>query len=127
MDTMDDLLLYASPEGQVGIDVDCQDLTVWLTQKRMAELFGVQVPAMPKRLRNSFDSGAWTAGSVVTEMERAAAAGKLHPRRLFSLDASIAVGYRVNSRFRMRQDRDWRSEFDGPIDQARRMDPPEDG
>lgn len=67
---MDDLLLYTSPDGQIRIDVVYQDDTVWLTQKRMAELFGVQVPAISKHLKNIFESAGLVAESVVSEMER---------------------------------------------------------
>ena len=95
---MDDLLLYTSPDGQVRIDVVYQDETVWLTQRRMAELFGVQVPAISKHLKKIFESGELVAESVVSEMERTAADGKVYLTRFYGLDAIIAVGYRVNSR-----------------------------
>lgn len=95
---MDDLLLYTSPDGQIRIDVVYHDDTVWLTQKKMAELFGVQVPAISKHLKNIFESAELVAESVVSEMERTAADGKVYKTRFYSLDAIIAVGYRVNSR-----------------------------
>ncbi len=101
-----DLLLYASPDGDVRIDVVHRDGTVWLSQKRMAELFGVQVPAISKHLSNIFESRELEAGAVVSRMERTAADGKVYKTAHYSLDAIIAVGYRVNSK-RATQFRIW--------------------
>ncbi len=52
-----DFLLYTSNEGKVNIDVFLQDETVWLAQKAISELYGVQRPAITKHLKNIFDSG----------------------------------------------------------------------
>lgn len=93
-----DILLYTTPDGAVRVDVLYQDETVWLTQKRMAELFEVQVPAISKHLKNIFESGELDAEAVVSKMERAAADGKVYKTGFYNLDAIIAVGYRVNSR-----------------------------
>ena len=93
-----DILLYTTPDGAVRVDVVYQDETVWLTQKRMAELFEVQVPAISKHLKNIFESGELDAEAVVSKMERAAADGKVYKTGFYNLDAIIAVGYRVNSR-----------------------------
>lgn len=90
-------LLYTAPDGAVKVDVFFQKETVWLTQKALAELFGVKVPAIAKHLKNIFDSGELTEDSVVSILETTAADGKNYSTRYYSLDAIIAVGYRVNS------------------------------
>jgi hypothetical protein len=93
-----DLVLYTTPSGEVRIDVVVQAESVWLTQRQMADLFEVQVPAISKHLKNIFDSGELDPSAVVSEMERTAADGKRYATRHYHLDAIVAVGYRVNSR-----------------------------
>ena len=58
-------LLYTAPDGAVKVDVFYKDETVWLTQKALAELFGVQVPAVNKHLKNIFEEGELSQDSVV--------------------------------------------------------------
>jgi len=99
-------LLYKAPSGAVNVDVFFQGETVWLTQKTLAELFGVQVPAITKHLKNIFESGELVEGSVVSILETTAADGKNYSTRYYNLDAIIAVGYRVNS-FQATQFRIW--------------------
>ena len=72
--------------------------TFWLSQKRMAELFGVEVPAVSKHLKNIFETAELQEDSVVSKMETTAADGKNYTTAFYNLDAIIAVGYRVNSR-----------------------------
>lgn len=90
-------LLYTAPDGAVKVDVFIQQETVWLTQKALAQLFGVKVPAINKHLKNIFDSGELVEASVVSILETTAADGKSYSTRYYNLDAIIAVGYRVNS------------------------------
>ena len=90
-------LLYTAPDGDVKVDVVFQDETLWLTQKAMAELFDVNVPAISKHLKNIFESGELTETAVVSILETTAADGKNYSTFYFNLDAIIAVGYRVNS------------------------------
>ena len=90
-------LLYTAPDGAVKVDVFIQQETVWLTQKALAELFGVNVPAVNKHLKNIFDSGELIENSVISILETTAADGKNYQTRFYNLDAIIAVGYRVNS------------------------------
>ncbi|MBI1753760.1 MAG: virulence RhuM family protein [Acidobacteria bacterium] len=97
MDSQGKFLLYKAPDGAVNVDVFFQGETVWLTQKTLAELFGVQVPAIAKHLKNIFDSGELAEDSVVSILETTAADGKSYRTRYYNLDAIIAVGYRVNS------------------------------
>jgi hypothetical protein len=68
-----EFLLYASKEGAVRVSVYVENETAWLTQKAMAELFGVQVPAIAKHLKNIFDSGELEQAAVVSKMETTAA------------------------------------------------------
>lgn len=72
--------------------------TFWLTQKRMAELFGVEVPAISKHLKNIFETAELQEDAVVSRMETTAADGKSYLTAYYSLDAVIAVGYRINSK-----------------------------
>ena len=99
-DNPDQFLLYTAPDGAVKVDVFFQDETVWLTQKALAELFGVQVPGINKHLKNIFDSGELTREATVSKMEMVRAEGGREVAReveFYNLDAIIAVGYRVNS------------------------------
>jgi len=93
-----EILLYRSKDGDIKIDVLAQNDTLWLTQKRMAELFAVQVPAIAKHLKNIFTTNELEEESVISILETTAADGKTYNTRYYSLDAIIAVGYRVNSR-----------------------------
>ena len=67
--------------------------TFWLTQKAMAELFGVQKVAISKHLKNIFEEGELEENSVVSKMETTAADGKIYNTSFYNLDAIIAVGY----------------------------------
>ncbi|GDY21037.1 hypothetical protein LBMAG56_23830 [Verrucomicrobiota bacterium] len=97
MSDQNQFLLYTAPDGAVKVDVFFKDETVWLTQKALAALFGVNVPAINKHLKNIFESGELVEDSVVSILETTAADGKNYQTRYYSLDAIIAVGYRVNS------------------------------
>lgn len=90
-------LLYTAPDGAVKIEVFLKDETVWLTQKALAELFGVQRPAITKHLGNIFSTGELTEDSVCSILEHTATDGKTYSAKYYNLDAIIAVGYRVNS------------------------------
>ena len=97
MSEQDQFLLYTAPDGTVKVDVFFKNETVWLTQKALAELFGVKVPAVNKHLKNIFESGELAEDSVISILETTAADGKNYQTRYYNLDAIIAVGYRVNS------------------------------
>lgn len=93
-----EFLLYTAPDGGVKVEVILHDETIWLTQQRMAELFGVGVPAVSKHLKNIFETNELQADSVVSIMETTADDGKSYRVKYYNLDAIISVGYRVNSR-----------------------------
>jgi hypothetical protein len=101
-----EILLYSAPNGQIKIEVFFQEETFWLSQKKMAELFGVEVPAINKHLKNIFKSNELQENRVVSKMEITAADGKNYDTNFYNLDAIIAVGYRVNSQ-RATQFRIW--------------------
>ena len=83
-----------------------KDETIWATQKAMAVLFEVGVPAISKHLKNIFDEGELAESSVISKMETTASDGKVYNTQYYSLDAVISVGYRVNS-LRATQFRQW--------------------
>ncbi len=93
-------LLYTAPDGAVKVDVFFRDENVWLTQKALAELFGVKVPAINKHLKNIYESGELTREATISKMEISRLEGSRTVAReveFYNLDAIIAVGYRVNS------------------------------
>lgn len=93
-----DIILYNSSEGNIKVEVIYSGETFWLTQKRMAELFGVEVPAISKHLKNIFESAELREDQVISKMETTAADGKNYLTAFYNLDAIIAVGYRINSK-----------------------------
>ena len=96
-------IIYQTPQGNVNIEAVVKDETLWLTQKARAELFGVQVPAISKHLKNIFEEGELAENMVVSKMEittqHGAIEGKTQQKEtnFYNLDAIISVGYRVNS------------------------------
>lgn len=96
-------LLYNMPDSDGKIQVVVKDETLWCTQKAMAQLFGVGVPAISKHLKNIFDEGELDKNMVVAKMEITTQHGAMeektqtHNVDFYSLDAIIAVGYRVSS------------------------------
>lgn len=97
LDETTEFLLYTAPGGKVKVEVFVRNENIWLPQKRIAELFGVGVPAISKHLNNIFSSGELDENSVVSILETTAADGKNYKTKFFNLDAIISVGYRVNS------------------------------
>jgi hypothetical protein len=95
-----EILIYSAPDGTIKIDVRLENETLWLTQKAMAGLFGVNVPAISKHIDNIFESGELERSSTVSKMEIVQKEGAREVNRQvdhFNLDVVIAVGYRVNS------------------------------
>jgi hypothetical protein len=92
-----EFLIFTRQAGEDGIEVRVQDETVWLTQKLMAALFGVDVRTISEHLRNLFDSGEAREDSVIRKFRTTAADGKNYNTQFYNLDAIIAVGFRVNS------------------------------
>ncbi len=92
-----EILLYTTPDGDVRIDVLYRDENIWLTQKRMAELFDVNIRTISEHLQNIFTSQELDKDSVIRIFRNTAEDGKQYPTQFYNLDAIIAVGYRVNS------------------------------
>ncbi|MCJ7625978.1 MAG: hypothetical protein MUO76_21000, partial [Anaerolineaceae bacterium] len=76
-----EIIFYSTPEGNKKVEVVFQDETAWLTQKALAELFGVRVPAINKHLKNIFASGELAEDSVISILEITAADGKSYKTR----------------------------------------------
>lgn len=92
-----EILLYTTPEGERSIEVFFEQETFWLSQKKMAELFNVDVRTINEHLQNIFNSNELDKDSVVRKFRITAADGKNYDTQFYNLDAIIAVGYRVNS------------------------------
>ena len=95
-----DIIFYNTPAGDVKIEVVFNQETFWLTQKRMAELFGVEVPAINKHLSNIYETGELDKTATISILETVQQEGNRKVKRnveFYNLDAIIAVGYRVNS------------------------------
>ena len=96
-------ILYSLPEDEGRVQVIIKDETIWATQKAMAQLFGVGIPDISKHLKNKFETGELDKDEVVSKMEittpHGAIEGKTQTNEtaFYSLDAIIAVGYRVSS------------------------------
>ena len=92
-----DLILYSSPDGNTKVSVYYEDETFWLTQKRMADLFGVEINTVNYHLKEIFKSGELDEDSVIRKIRITADDGKDYLTNFYNLDTIIAVGYRVNS------------------------------
>ena len=99
-DELTDFLLYTAPDGQVKVECILHNETIWLPQKRIAELFGVGVPAISKHLENIFTDGELEREATISILETVQQEGTRQVKRkleFYNLDAIISVGYRVNS------------------------------
>lgn len=101
-----EIIFYTTPEGITRVEVLFQDDTFWLSQKRMAELFEVDVRTISEHLQSIFSSGELDEKSVLRKFRITAADGKKYLTNLYAMDAIISVGYRVNS-LRATQFRIW--------------------
>jgi len=95
--TFTEFLLYTTPNGKVKVEIFLRDKTIWLTQDKIALLFGVQRPAITKHLKNIFESGELQEDSDSSILEHTADDGKTYKTKFYNLDTIISVGYRVNS------------------------------
>ena len=93
-------ILYQLPDEEGKVQVVIKDETIWATQKAMAQLFDVNIPAISKHLKNIFDEEELRPDTTVSKMEIVQMEGEREVKRettFYSLDAIIAVGYRVSS------------------------------
>ena len=91
-------LIYNTPREDIKVNVVMRDETIWLTQRAMAELFGVQIPAINKHLKNIFEEGELNKETTISKMEIVQNEGGRDVKRaieFYNLDAIISVGYRV--------------------------------
>jgi hypothetical protein len=98
-----EILLYTTPNGNVKVEIYLQNETIWLTQQKIADLFGVQRPAVTKHLKNIFEAGELKEEVVSSILEHTTPHGAMQGKtqktevKFYNLDAIISVGYRVNS------------------------------
>lgn len=101
-----DFLVFTRDANEEGIEVRVQDKDVWLTQKAIAELFGVERSVITKHLKNIFESGELDENRTCANFAQVADNGKTYQYKFYSLAAIVAVGYRTNSD-RATQFRQW--------------------
>ncbi len=124
------IIFYTSADCKVTVDVRFASENFWLTQKTMAELFGVQTPAVNKHLKNIFASGELVEGAVLSILETTAADGKSYATRFhkhfldftdqqvlehtgkISQEVARAKAHGEYEKFRVQQDLDYQSDFD---------------
>ncbi len=87
------IIFYTTPDGNVKLEVFLQDERLWLTQKMMAELFGVEINTINYNLKEIFKSGELDENSVIRKIRITASDGKEYHTAFYNLDAIIAVGY----------------------------------
>jgi len=104
-----EILLYQTEDGQTRLEVRVQDETVWLTQKKMADLFQKDVRTISEHIQNIFEEGELKPESVIRKFRITAADGKSYDTQHYNLDVIISVGYRVRSH-RGTQFRIWATE-----------------
>lgn len=92
------ILIYQTQDGNFRTEVTLKNESVWLTQTQLSELFGTKRPAITKHLAQIFKDQELYENSVCSILERTATDGKRYKTKFYSLDAIIAVGYRVNSK-----------------------------
>jgi hypothetical protein len=92
-----EFLLYTTPNGKVKVEIFLKDENIWLTQAKIAELFGVQRPAITKHIKSIFETKELDEKSVSSILEHTAKDGKKYKTLFYNLDAIISVGYRINS------------------------------
>lgn len=105
-DAPGELVIYPGKNGRLRLEARLHEDSLWLTQKQMAELFGVTVPTINEHLKNIFQDSELQESAVVRKFRITAADGKAYTTQIYHLDAIISVGYRVNS-MRATQFRQW--------------------
>lgn len=96
-DELTEFLLYTTPDGDTKVEAILHDENIWLSQKRMAELFGVHVNTVSEHLQNIFASAELDKAAVSRNFRDTAADGKSYNVQFYNLDAILSVGYRVSS------------------------------
>jgi len=110
LEAFENFVIFQTENGKVNVDVFFQNDTLWLTQKNIAKLFEINVPAISKHLKNIFESNELQEKSVISILETTAADGKKYKTKYYHLKAITAIGYRVNSH-RATEFRKWASDI----------------
>ena len=100
-DELTDFFLYTTPEGQVKVEIFVHKESVWLSQKRLAELFGVDTSTINEHLKNIYQTGELVQETTIGKFPIVQKEGNREVKRnvhFYNLDAILSVGYRVNSR-----------------------------
>ena len=105
-----EFLIFTAQSGNQSIEARYEDDTIWLSQKLMAQLFGVDVRTVNEHLQNVFKSGELQEDSVIRNFRITATDGKNYNTKHYNLDAIISIGYRVNS-VRATQFRQWATQI----------------
>lgn len=95
-----EFLIFSIENQEQGVEVVYNNETIWATQRAIAELFGVGIPAINKHLNNIYAEGELQRDSTISKMEIVQAKGDREVKRridFYNLDAIISVGYRINS------------------------------
>jgi len=101
MENKGEIIIYKTRDKETQIEVKIEQDTVWLSQKQMSQLFGIEVPAISKHIKNIYQTGELTSRATLSKMETVQKEGKREITRSiehFNLDMIISVGYRVNSK-----------------------------
>lgn len=105
-----EIIIYQTPEGENKIEVKMEEETVWLSQKKMAELFEIGIPTTNEHIKNIFSTHELEENSVIRKFRITADDGKEYDTKHYNLDVIIALGYRVNS-IRATQFRIWANQI----------------
>ncbi len=96
-----EIIIYQTDDGETRLDVRMENDSVWLTQAQIAQLFGTEIPAISKHIRNIVQSGELEREATVSKMEIVRQEGARTVKRridTYNLDMILSVGYRVNSK-----------------------------
>jgi hypothetical protein len=92
-----EFLLYKTPNNKVKVEIFLRDENIWLSQEKIAALFGVDRSVITKHLKNIFETFELKEETVCAKFAHTANDGKIYQTKFYNLDAIISVGYRVNS------------------------------
>ncbi|MDR3133348.1 MAG: virulence RhuM family protein, partial [Prevotellaceae bacterium] len=96
-----EIIIYQAPDGATNLDVRLENESVWLTQRQIAHLFGTEIPAISKHIKNIVKSGELDEKATISKMEIIQMEGSRYITREvvhYNLDMILSVGYRVNSK-----------------------------
>lgn len=93
----ENFVIFQTESGKVNIEVFFKDDTLWLTQKKMAELFEIWIPAISKHLKNIFETWELSENQVISILETTASDWKIYQTTFYNLQVILSVGYRINS------------------------------